>query len=120
MQRVPDAQRDLHGEHSAPRLCDGMARSGRQAFHEPAEEVIQRVDARIGGEAAEARVVEEVDETEVAPRLSERGPSASAGKEDERRHRVNAERGRGPTGTATTCLSCLTPRVPSATAPRRS
>ena len=54
-----------------------------QALHHPLEEIAQRGDVRIGGDAADAWVVEDVNGAEVGQpvghRPPERRPSASAG-----------------------------------------
>jgi hypothetical protein len=61
-------QREPHSEDTTHGLRDDVARSWRKPLHEPAEQIVQRVDARVGREAAEARPAEEMDGTEIRGR----------------------------------------------------
>ncbi len=89
-----DALRPLQcqacGEDSPHRLRDDVACSSRQPLNQPAEQVVQRLDTRIGWEATEAWVAEEVNLTKVGQLIGHRPPerraSTSAGEEYERWH----------------------------------
>ncbi len=81
-------QRQACGEDSPHRLRDDVACSWGQPLNKPAEQVVQRLDAGIGREAAEAWVAEDVNLTKVGQPFSHRPPerraSTGAGEEYER------------------------------------